>query len=364
MTADGGITGTDHPGMGGRRDAHLRAGGQHLFSGATLAWAASILTAGDVGRPRRPGEDGAGQRWRDSDPGILRPWCSALGPHRARPVVRHEQRDPAGHTSPARRSTRSGTRSATSSTSSSEQRRRSASSVPTAGATASELVVQTQADLLTGGRRSARSPRSRPSAPPTRPGPPSANGRGRRWRGHRLRRPGRGWRRQIARRAALGRRDAPCTQRRSRRLQSMRCRQWNQWRGRDHVQGADNGPVPRRRMAGSNSIHASGRVPPPTHVLRRRTTWRVRFASTRPYGNGGGHRRRPADYSFTPASGILTRQPTAPAHPHPALTHGLFRAAARDRTFCYADGTPRSWSSIPPGRCRGVPPSIRSALCR
>ena len=71
------------------------------------------------------------------------------------------------------------------------------------------------------------------------------------------------------------------------------------------------------------------------------TTWRVRFSSTR--GDGTWQWASQADnpeHRFTPAAGTLISRPAPPGPAHPALTHGLPRAAEGHRTFCYADGSP------------------------
>jgi hypothetical protein len=67
------------------------------------------------------------------------------------------------------------------------------------------------------------------------------------------------------------------------------------------------------------------------------TTWRVRFASTKPSGQW----RWTVHGTGVPAAeGHLTAAPPAAHHPHRALTRGLVRAHPRRRSFQHADGSP------------------------
>ena len=71
------------------------------------------------------------------------------------------------------------------------------------------------------------------------------------------------------------------------------------------------------------------------------TSYRVRFASTEPDGKWRWtfSSNRP-DHHFTPASGTLIATPSGRDHPHRALSRGLVRAHPSGRSFGYADGSP------------------------
>ena len=64
--------------------------GNILSSGATLAWAADLLTDGSVADLDCPCRDGARQRRRHARPGLRWSWGSALGPQCACAHLRHE----------------------------------------------------------------------------------------------------------------------------------------------------------------------------------------------------------------------------------------------------------------------------------
>ena len=71
------------------------------------------------------------------------------------------------------------------------------------------------------------------------------------------------------------------------------------------------------------------------------TTYRVRFASTKPAGNWTWRvESDEPEHRFSPASGSLTAAPPPRDHPHRALSHGFVRLHTSGHSFCHADGSP------------------------